>query len=99
MNLQALENIAFCSELISEACSYNNQQLRFAVWWVMEQINDALKSLWGEGRAKWKEAGRERRGQSVLSGVLERDRSKGGEGWGRGAGWVVDRLWLYLQET
>lgn len=48
VNLQALENIAFCFELISEACSYNNQQLCFAAWWVMEQINDALKSLWGE---------------------------------------------------
>lgn len=59
VNLQALENIAFCSELISEVCSYNNQQLCFAVWWVMEQINDALKSLWGEKGEGGSEAGSE----------------------------------------
>lgn len=59
MNLQALENTSFCSELISEACSYNNQQLCFPVWWVMEQINDALKSLWGEKGGRRREAGSE----------------------------------------
>lgn len=59
VNLQALENIKFCFELISDACSYTNQQLCFAVWWVMEQINDALKSLRGERRVRWREAGSE----------------------------------------